>query len=151
MNTLFKSLAIASIIGGASLVATPATAQYRHGGGGWHGGGPRVGVYFGGPVFSPFYYPPPVYYPYAYPAPVYVPAPAAPTVYIERGDVPPPLPAVTQAAPPAQPAQPAQGTAAQPPAPDWFFCADSNTYYPYVRECASPWQRVPSQPAASTR
>ncbi|MDH3319437.1 MAG: hypothetical protein OEO84_07070 [Betaproteobacteria bacterium] len=24
----------------------------------------------------------------------------------------------------------------------WYFCADSKTYYPYVKQCASPWQRV---------
>jgi hypothetical protein len=24
----------------------------------------------------------------------------------------------------------------------WYFCPDSKTYYPYVKQCASPWQRV---------
>ena len=28
----------------------------------------------------------------------------------------------------------------------WYFCPDSNTYYPYVKECASPWQRVEPKP-----
>ena len=29
---------------------------------------------------------------------------------------------------------------------DWFYCAGSNAYFPYVGECAGGWQRVPSQP-----
>lgn len=28
----------------------------------------------------------------------------------------------------------------------WYFCPDSNTYYPYVNRCASPWHRVAPQP-----
>lgn len=24
----------------------------------------------------------------------------------------------------------------------WYFCPDSKTYYPYVKQCSSPWQRV---------
>ena len=28
----------------------------------------------------------------------------------------------------------------------WYFCPDSDTYYPYVKECASPWHRVAPQP-----
>lgn len=33
-------------------------------------------------------------------------------------------------------------------APDqyWYFCPDTETYYPYVKECASPWHRVSPQP-----
>ena len=33
-------------------------------------------------------------------------------------------------------------------APDqyWYYCPDSETYYPYVKECASPWHRVAPQP-----
>ena len=33
-------------------------------------------------------------------------------------------------------------------APDhyWYFCPDSDAYYPYVKECASPWHRVAPQP-----
>jgi hypothetical protein len=29
----------------------------------------------------------------------------------------------------------------------WYFCPDSNTYYPYVKQCASPWHRVAPQPS----
>ena len=36
-------------------------------------------------------------------------------------------------------AQAPQTTAA---APTWFFCPDSQTYYPYAQSCATPWQRV---------
>ena len=28
----------------------------------------------------------------------------------------------------------------------WYYCPDSRSYYPYVRECASKWERVPPQP-----
>lgn len=24
----------------------------------------------------------------------------------------------------------------------WYWCPDSDTYYPYVKSCASPWHRV---------
>ena len=29
----------------------------------------------------------------------------------------------------------------------WYFCPDSQTYYPYVSQCASPWHRVAPQPS----
>ena len=28
----------------------------------------------------------------------------------------------------------------------WYYCADSQTYFPYVQQCASEWQRVLPQP-----
>jgi hypothetical protein len=28
----------------------------------------------------------------------------------------------------------------------WYFCPDSKTYYPYVKQCPSPWQRVVPHP-----
>ena len=82
--------------------------------------GVRFGFHFGVPLFAPWYYaPPPVYY---YPAPVYTvpPAPA----YVEQ-----------QVAP--------------PPEHYWYYCPDSQTYYPYVRECSSTWQRVTPRPPGS--
>ena len=125
---------------------------HGHGGGHHWNGGPRIGVYLPAPVYRPHHYAPPrVYYapPPVYHAPrvihsaplVYVPPVVysarnyPPPVYVERNDLAtiPPAPA------------PVADTAS------WFFCADSNTYYPYVRECASPWQRVPAQPATSPR
>jgi len=84
--------------------------------------GVRFGFNFGIPLFPPYWYyaPPPVYY---YSPPV-VTAPAAPPVYVERSD--------TQVAPPAE--------------HYWHYCPDTQGYYPYVKECASPWQRVSPRP-----
>ena len=55
---------------------------------------------------------------YVYPAPVYYAPPPAPPVYVEQ--------------------PPAQGY--------WYYCADSQAYYPYVQNCASGWQRVLPRP-----
>ena len=81
-----------------------------------------LGFNFGFPVYQPWYpayYPAPVYYP---PAPVYA-QPPAPPVYVERGDVVPEGP----------------GT--------WYFCRESNSYYPYVKQCPGGWTRVPARPS----
>ena len=76
-------------------------------------------VFFGFNFGIPLY--PPAYY---YPPPVYYsPAP----VVIEQ----------TQPQPSAQPEN------------WWYYCPDSKTYYPYVRECRSVWQRVPPTPPGS--
>lgn len=82
--------------------------------------GVRFGFHFGFPVYAPYYYyaPPPVYY---YPPVVTAPAPP---VYIERSEA--------QSAPPAE--------------HYWHYCPDSQTYYPYVKECRSQWQRVSPRP-----
>lgn len=114
------------------LIPESAWANHRH----WSR--PRVGVYIGGPLWwgypyaypHPFWYsPPPVYY-YP-PAP---PAPPAPTVYVERQD--------TAAAAPAP-----QASAA---ANFWYYCRDPEGYYPYVKECKSPWEPVAPQPPAKS-
>ena len=90
------------------------------GGGHHHHGRVVLGFNFGFPVYSPWaYYPPPVYY-YP-PAPVYV-SPPAPTHYVERSDTAP------------------EG------AGTWYFCRESNAYYPYVKQCPGGWTRVPAQP-----
>jgi hypothetical protein len=100
---------------------------FRGGHGGFHGGhgfglgGAFIGgALVAGALFAPWYYPWPYYYS-SYPTVIEY-APPAPTVYME------------------------QAPAAQPIASDvgswWYYCNDSRTYYPYVRECASPWQRV---------
>jgi hypothetical protein len=127
----------------AMLASGSAMAQH-HGHGHGHGGNVRFGISLGVPFYGPGYYPAPYYaYPapaYAYPAPAYAyPAPAysypaavvgssSPPVYVEQG-------AAQMPPPPAQ-AQ-AQG--------DWYYCASSQTYYPYARECPGGWQRVPAQ------
>lgn len=91
-----------------------------------HGGHVRFGVAIGGPAF--WYYPPPYYYypPYYYPPVVTVPA--TPPVYIERNDA---------------------AGAERPASSYWYYCPDSRTYYPYVKECASAWQRVEPRPPGS--
>jgi hypothetical protein len=79
----------------------------------------RFGFAFGIPLYPPsWYYPPPAYY---YPPAVLAPEPP---VYIERSDE----------------------TPAAPRNYYWYYCPDSKTYYPYVKECRSPWQRVSPQP-----
>jgi len=103
-------------------VATPALAHgyYRH--------KPRVSLHFGfGAPYYPYYYGPRYVVPY-YAAPVVV-APAAPTTYIEQ-------------------AQPQLGAAPAPAAPTgyWYYCAESNAYYPYVQQCAGAWQPVAPTP-----
>ena len=133
MKTTHKALVTSVLILLGMLASGAAMAQHRgHGYG--YGGNVRFGISLGFPIYGPGYYPAPYYaYPaYAYPAPVY-PYPAAvmgsssPPVYVEQG--------LAQAAP--APAQ-AQG--------DWYYCAASKAYYPYVRECPDGWQRVPAQP-----
>ena len=86
-----------------------------------HGGHYRYGVFIGAPYpYYPWGYPPYYYYP-----PV-ITVPAAPTTYIEQGS------------PETGPAPQLQGY--------WYYCAESKTYYPYVKECAGRWQRVAPQP-----
>jgi len=71
-------------------------------------------IRFGVFVGVPFY---PWYAPYYFPPPV-VAVPAAPTTYVEQGSAPAPSPSY------------------------WYYCADSRTYYPYVKECPGGWMRV---------
>jgi len=124
----------------AALASSSAMADYRghgghgHGGYGYRGGhayhgGVRFGVTLGFPLYGLGYYPG-RYYGYPYPAYGYPPvvvAPASPPIYVEQGS--------NQAAP-----SQAQG--------DWYYCAASKAYYPYVAECPAGWQRVPAQPPA---
>ena len=109
---------------GAAAASAPAFADRWHGHG-WHGHS-RVhfGLYFGGPLWwDPYpYYPPSYYY---YPPTVVVPQ--SPPVYIEQEE------------------QGAQAPAAQG---WWYFCRESNAYYPYVKHCPGGWERVSPQPPA---
>jgi len=111
-----------------------ARGPWGHGHGGHHRhGGVRLGVVIGLPSLlyhsSPYYYPP-YYrpYPYAYYPPTVV-VPAEPREYIERGEAAPTLSA--------------------PASAYWHYCAESRAYYPYVKECAGPWQRVAPRPPPS--
>lgn len=132
-----------SVLAATLLVAASLPA---HAGGGHRGHShARVGVYIGAPVViggwwgapRPYYYP--AYQPYYYtPAPVVVrEVVREPLVYYdERGNP----------VPPAQPQNQAQAPQASTAAPTWFYCPDSQTYYPYAQTCASPWQRVAPHP-----
>ena len=140
-----------------------AAAGGRHGGGhyggGYYGGG---GHYGGGPFWgfagaivataaavitapiaiaaavaqAPLYYPP---------GPAYA---GAPPVYYNT-----PTAGPGSAATPAyhSPPQVASYYAPASPQPqgEWYYCANSNSYYPYVRDCPAGWQRVPAQPPPS--
>jgi hypothetical protein len=101
-------------------------------GGGGFGWGPRPwwGPGFYGYPAYPYAYP--FAYPYAYPPAVVVQP--TPQVYIEQ--------APAAAGPPP--------AAAQPGAPAyWYYCAESRTYYPYVRECPEGWMTVVPPPAST--
>ncbi len=58
-------------------------------------------------------------------------------------------PVVIQTAPPVYIERPAANAEA-PASSYWYYCAPSQTYYPYVSECAEAWQRVPPVPPASS-
>ena len=131
--------------------STPALAQHRgHHGGARHGGGVVLGLGIGLGIAAlpyyayrrPHYYAPRYYEPYYYP-PVAVVS-AAPPVYVERQDYSQGQFPATPQVQGANPSQASAGVAQQ----DWFYCADSKTYYPYVQQCAGPWQRVTPRPPA---
>lgn len=146
MKAAKATLAIAALCALSLVASAPAQAGghggyhggHYHGGGGHYYGHSNVhwGFYFGLPYYSSWYYPPyPYYYPYSYPYYPYYPyyggavgVPSGPTTYVERGD--------QQAAPEAS----AQSW--------WYYCADSKTYYPYVKQCPGGWQKVAPQPPA---
>jgi len=125
-----KVLAVAVLALSCAAAASPADAR-------GYDRGPRVsiGLHFGAPLYAhphwharPYYrsYHRPYYaYPRAYAYPPVVVVPSAPPVYIER-----------------QPAPQVQA----PTAGYWHYCAESNAYYPYVKECAGQWQLVPPSP-----
>lgn len=127
---------IAAVAG--TVVASSALARHR--------GHVGIGFHFGAPAYygPRWYYPPPYYY--------YRPAlivPASPPVYIEQGTAEQPgysgTPPTYSGAPPAPPeAQPANP--APPSQSYWYYCADTQAYYPYVKQCPGGWQRVSPQP-----
>ncbi|HYC44046.1 MAG TPA: hypothetical protein VED01_01050 [Burkholderiales bacterium] len=113
MNTT-KAAILAAALLGSSVLATDADAHRRHRHHHHHG---NIGIWFGAPVYYPRYH----YYPrYYYPPAVIAPAPAyyPPPTYIEQS-------------------APASGSTSY-----WYYCRDSQAYYPYVQQCASPWQQV---------
>ena len=118
--TVLAAIGAFGMLAVTPLTVSDAEAQHhRH-----HGS--RIGVYIGAPlVFAPWpYYSRPYYDPYYYPRTVVIRE--QPVVYTEQT-------VLTMAPPP--PAPPAQQQY-------WYFCQDTQTYYPYVQNCAAPWQRV---------
>ena len=93
--------------------------------GGYYGSG--LGIWLGWPGgYYPYYYPySPYYYPYYYPPAVSVQP--APQEYIERP----------------------RREDSSAPSGVWYYCPDSKSYYPYVKECPGGWQTVPAQPPAN--
>ncbi len=100
---------------------------YSHGG--YHGFHSDFGFYVGLPLLWPrsAYYPGyyggvPYSYPYSYPS-TQVIVERQPQVYVQR-----------------------ETTAAAPASPDfWYYCPDSQTYYPYAQTCPSEWLQVVPQ------
>ncbi len=135
---LTKAALLSVVVVFATIASDTALARggrvHHHHGGARFGVGVGVGVAVGSLFWPGYYYSRPYYYdpyysPYYSPFPIVV-APSQPQTYIERGDaVPAPAPAANQSQ---------QGY--------WYYCAESRTYYPYVKQCAGPWQRVAPQP-----
>ena len=153
MKRLFSGLLVATALAGiaADALARGHGGGFRGGHGGGHGGGYRggYGVRYGGYIAAPlivgvgaaayygnaygYGYGVPYYYgnyPYGYGYPPGVVTAPTPPAYFEQ--------APSVVAPP-----PAQSVA---PTAYWFYCAQSQGYYPYVRECPGGWQPVTPQP-----
>jgi hypothetical protein len=86
-------------------------------GGGFHGGRGRVGVFIGGPGYWGYG---PGWYGNAYPYYPYY-------SYYDDGAVVVPQGAIV---------------ASPPPPALWYFCDNPQGYYPYVKECSTPWRAV---------
>ncbi len=160
-----RALAIAAV----ALVMTFTTAGFsqaagRTGGhaGGHHHAGPRVSIGVGvgiGGFYDPFWDP---YYDYWYPSygAGYVPQPPVPCT---PADAPKTAPTNNQFSPDyaydridanrcspeavaasSAPTTVAPATVPQPPM--YYFCRDSNAYYPNVRDCPGGWETVPPKP-----
>ena len=117
MKTVKLAVFLVAALAGAAFADSADARRFRHHHHHHHGGGVRFGLFIGAPVVPYYsrYYYPPAYYPYYAPTVV---APSAP-VYVEQSP------------------QPVQNS--------WYYCHDSQTYYPYVQQCASPWQQVAPQ------
>lgn len=121
-RVLSTLLAGIGAFGALAFAASYAEAQRHH-----HRA--HVGVYFGAPLLiAPWPYYHPYYDPYYYPRTVVIQE--QPVIYTEQA----------QAATPVAPPPPA--AAPQPQQQYWYFCQDTQTYYPHVQNCATPWQRV---------
>jgi hypothetical protein len=92
----------------------------------WHH--PRTTVEFGF-VFGPPFHP----YPYPYPHPVFWPPVVVPQPIVVQ-----PAPIYIEQSPPAvQTLEPGY----------WYWCAEAKAYYPDVKSCPGPWQKIAPRPA----
>jgi hypothetical protein len=66
-----------------------------------------------------------------------------PQVYVEQ------VPPASQTTPGNAPAQ--QAPSAQAAPSDWYYCAPTKTYFPYVKECSEAWTRVTPTPPQPTK
>jgi hypothetical protein len=128
-RTRICSLLAVALLGMAVSQLSLAGGRFRHGHSHGHShGSVSFGFAFGGPWYYPGWY----YPPYAYPYPYYYPPAAVraePTYYIERGD--------------GGSAEPAERSSLD----YWYYCAESKTYHPYVKQCPGGWQKqIPSPP-----
>ncbi|WP_347986648.1 hypothetical protein [Methylomonas sp. AM2-LC] len=118
---------------------------YNRGGYGGYGGAYALGamVGLGGLYYGSMGYP----YNYGYNYPYYsqsaMPIQQAAPVYIQQSAQPATIPP-----PPAALAQPGQNSATnnQNVAGNWYFCRESNAYYPYVNTCPNGWEQVAPTP-----
>lgn len=121
----------------AAVLVTASFDAAARGGRGYHHHHARFGVFIGAPVLlSPFWLAPGPYY--------YSP----PVVVRERVVVREPLVFYDEHGNPVPPDRPQSQQQPQPTAeaPTWFYCPDTQSYYPYVQTCASQWQRVMPHP-----
>ena len=123
MSELFKTVLIATVI--SSVAISPAWAErYRYHGGGHGGGGwGALGLaLLGTVVYLAATAPPPPHYP----APVYTPQNYAqqPMVDTQMAPLPAPVPEQNW----------------------WYYCAQADGYYPYVKACPTGWTRVSPAP-----
>lgn len=103
-----------------------------HGHGHGHGRGAiGFGLFVAAPLIAYSLYRPHYQPTYYYPPVVYSPPP----VYLEQ-------------AVPQQQFQPAPQAAPQAEQAWWYYCAESQTYYPYARQCPGGWERVAPRPPA---
>lgn len=126
MKKVWCALVLAASIGASADISAHGWGLY-----GGHGYRSRFGLgFYFGPPFAGYRYYSPYWQPY-YPSPYYtyppavVTVPSQPPVYIEKG--------------PSRPASDGSGGY-------WYYCADPNGYYPYIKECREEWQPVPAQP-----
>jgi hypothetical protein len=126
MKPVTAALAIVALLGGAMAAGTASAHGRVSVGVGFGFGYPG---YWGWPGYwgAPYPYYAPYYAPYYYYPPV-VSSPA-PTTYIERADE-------------------ARAPANAPRRDWWYFCPETKTYYPYVKECAGGWQKVEPKPSS---